>query len=247
MQRDLEARPCGQPFQHPVLLGLFLEHDWSKHSRRLLSERQALGKPIWFDLEETTDHEEGRLVGGPHLLVHYPQLCPGDPVKCWMPRSWRECVRSKSVLMFEKKVKGDMRGWCQAQFAEHRGHFPMCEDCGQPACVIQHVRPRFDEIVDTVLRRARSQYNDATMPMPWFTASRHFGPDYPDGFREEFLAESGRARLRSLCNSCCGKPTYWRQPYHAELAQLEADAEELTRLFKERAERRHHPANVRNP
>lgn len=193
IRRDLEARLFGQPFQHPVLVELFLHHDWSEYSKRLLSELLTLTKTIWFVLHQTTPHEEGLRIGGPHLFIHYPQLHPEASEECWMPRSWRECVRSKSVLMFEKKVKADMRDWCREQFDAHRAAFPACEDCGQPASLVQHIRPCFDEIADTVLRRARSHYGDPNIPMPWFTESRHFGSDYPDGFREDFLAESCRA------------------------------------------------------
>ena len=250
----LADTPFDQPFQIPLLERLFLEEDWCRKSIEAL---RSTGKPTWF---MTVDHLDGHGVGQawPHLLIWYSlsayreqgspryEIAPSNSVLApgWVLRSWEDCMR-KTVKRFEKKVKADMRTWCQAQLDSHRTGFPACEDCGQPASLIQHVRPRFDEIADAMLRRARSQYNDANIPLPWFTESRHFGPDYPQRLQEDFLAESCRARLRSLCNSCGGKPTYWRQPYHVELAQLRADDEEFTRLLKERAKRKHDLASRR--
>jgi len=244
IRQALADAPFEHPFRHPLLERLFLEQDWCGRSIEAL---RSAGK-LWFLVTEVCDDNDGgSRPEWPYLFIYYPleaYLEQGSPkyvtaarsylAPGWVLRSWQDCMR-KTVKRFEKMLKADMRTWCQAQLDAHRRGFPACEDCGQPADQIQHVRPRFDEIANTVLRRARSQYSDVNIPLPWFTESRHFGPDYPDGFREEFLAESGRARLRSLCNSCYGKPTYFSQPHHSELAQLIADDEEFARLFAGRA------------
>jgi hypothetical protein len=241
IQQDLASRPFGQPFQHELLVTLFLEHDWSKESIRLLAEQRALGKPIWFCMVEAVEDEYIQKSEWPHVLVHYPQVFPTEPDKCWMLRSWRECVRKKTVKMFEAKIKSDMRTWCRTQLEEHRLKFPVCEEenCGCLADHAYHVNPPFDENADTVIRRARLRCNDPSIPMSWFTESRHFGCDYPQGFKVDFLAECARARVRSLCSGCSFKPGifYWPTRIKQAWAKEQADDEEMAALFRRARER----------
>jgi len=242
-----------QPFTDQLLEALFIEHDWCKLSRDYLIAMRAEGIPLKFKVVDALDDDSGQRLDGPHFFIYYPDShalvaekgwpldgLPGAG-KDWILRLWKDCVRAKTVKMFEAKVKSDMRRWCRGQLEAHRLQFPTCEQegCGQPADHGYHTNPSFDEIAAAIIQRARLKHRDKTIPLPWFIESRHFWPDYPDGFRDEFLNESADAKVRSLCSSCFSKPgtIFLRRMYEEALANADAEDAEMAALFRRARER----------
>jgi len=250
--RLLADTPFDLPSQHPLLERLFLEADWCQRSIEVL---QSTGEKTWFlrvqNLSAEDHHGQDREIGpGPHLFIFYPldayremgspvYVAASDNAKIapgWVLRPWQDCFRAKTTRRFAAKFRIDLHRWCQDRLTAHYRLHPNCEEdgCGRPAERVWLLWPSLREVADTLLQRARAHFGDATIPVPWFTQSQHFWPDYPQGFREDSQAECARSQLRALCQECSRKRSLFRASFQTQIAQQVGEEVEFERFMKER-------------